>query len=90
MSLTRAQKVALGFLVEHERRLGHPLEPGDAGVYANTWADHYTVGIHWRTAHALKAKGLVSFDPYEAGPDEPPDLFLTDAGRARLFDGENA
>lgn len=84
--LTGPQRRALMMLVERERRLGQPLQPGDAGVYGATWVDRYTVGIHWKTADALKRRGFVSFDPYECSFDEPCDLFLTDAGR-RHIDG---
>jgi len=86
---TPTQKRALTMLVERERLLGQRLQPGDAGVYGATWQDAYTVGIHWKTAEALRRRGLVSFDPYECSFDEPCDLFLTDAGR-RLIDGPGA
>lgn len=80
--LNAAQWTALALLFDRERKLGRELEAGDAGVYTTTWADSYTVGIHYRTADALAHRGLVRIEPASM-PDEPDDLFLTDEGRAR-------
>lgn len=79
--LTAAQRHALRLLVAHERRLGHHLEPGDAGTYTATWHDSATTGVHLRTAQALARRGLVTIDGW-AMYDEPADVYLTDAGRA--------
>lgn len=81
-SLTTTQRNALSLLRDLERQIGHPLEPGDAGVYTETWHDSYTVGIHHRTAEALARRGLVTIDGSNCLPGEPSDLFLTDAGRS--------
>lgn len=80
--LTPPQREALRLLVEHEHRKGRPLEAGDAGVYTGTWHDEYTVGIDYRTVRALARRGLVRVDGSGAVYDEPPDLYLTDEGRA--------
>jgi hypothetical protein len=82
--LTAAQWTALALLADHERRLGRPLEAGDAGTYAETWQDSYTTGIHWRTAYALHRRGLVVVDDEGVPRDEAADVYLTDAGREKV------
>lgn len=79
--LSAAQWTALALLTDHEKRLGRPLEAGDAGTYTATWADNHTTGIHLRTAQALARRGLVTIDATYAAYDEPADLYLTDKGR---------
>lgn len=76
--MNRLQRQALRLLAE--RTDERSPDPGVTSGSA-TFADNYNVWIHWRTATALEAAGLITF------PCKDPDgwsIAITDKGREAL------
>lgn len=76
MSLSTRQKAALQLLQERD-----VTKPGVASTSSETYADRFNVWVHWRTAYALKRRGLVELSNWD--PEFGEDITLTALGRLR-------
>lgn len=84
VKLTKAHREVLTLIAD---RTGGDLSDGlaDPGwtISSATFADSYNVFVHWRTARALHARGLIGY-PYKGGYEEGWSIALTAKGWAVL------
>lgn len=80
MSLRKSHRDVLTLIAD--RTTERDRDPG-VTTSSSTFADTWTAHVHWRTARALKDRGLVEF-PHQGGADEVWSIALTADGWAAL------